>query len=128
MMSNANTTNSAGQWRLIDGDRILDMAIGDTEFLTELIDLFLSTVPEQMCEINLAIERKDAAGLAIAAHGFKGTVSNYTKGEPYLLLQILEDDGKSDQLQDASISYAALENEMQELISELQMLMVQVSS
>lgn len=57
----------------------------------------------------------------------KGTVANYTKGEPYLLLQVLEDDGKSNRLQDASISYAALENEMQELISELNMLMAQLS-
>ena len=54
-------------------------------------------------------------------------MANYTKGEPYLLLQVLEDDGKSNRLQDASISYAALENEMQELISELNMLMAQLS-
>ncbi|MCA9004669.1 MAG: hypothetical protein KDA70_05290 [Planctomycetaceae bacterium] len=126
-MSNTNTTNNAGEWRLIDGDRILDMAIGDTEFLAELIDLFMCSVSEQMCEISLAIERKQAETLAITAHGFKGTVSNYTKGEPYLLLQTLEEDGKSNRLQDASISYAALENEMQELITELNTFMAQVS-
>ncbi|QDT93201.1 Hpt domain-containing protein [Gimesia algae] len=125
-MSNSNTTNKAGQWHLIDGGRILDMAIGDTDFLAELIDLFLSIVPEQMCEISLAIERKDAATLAITAHGFKGTVANYTKAEPYLLLQELEDLGKSNRLQEASISYVELENEMQELISELNMFMAQV--
>ncbi|WP_417381211.1 hypothetical protein [Gimesia sp.] len=125
-MSKTNTTNTAGEWRLINGDRILDMAIGDIDFLAELIDLFLSIIPEHMCEISLAIERKEAETLAIAAHGFKGAVANYTKGEPYLLLQALEDDGKSNQLQDASISYTALENEMQELISELNMLMAQV--
>ncbi|EDL58138.1 Hpt domain-containing protein [Gimesia maris] len=126
-MSNTNTTQNSGQWRLIDADQVLDMVLGDTEFLDEMIDLFLSTVPEQMCEISLAIERKEAAALASTAHGFKGTVANYTKGEPYLLLQVLEDDGKSNRLQDASISYAALENEMQELISELNMLMAQLS-
>ncbi|WP_417384911.1 hypothetical protein [Gimesia sp.] len=126
-MSNTNTTNNAGEWRLIDGDRILDMAIGDTEFLAELIELFMCTVSDQMCEIGLAIERKQAETLALTAHGFKGTVANYTKGEPYLLLQTLEDDGKSNRLQDASISYAALENEMQELITELNTFMAQVS-
>ena len=125
-MMNTNTTSNTGQWRLIDGDRILDMAMGDTEFLAELIELFMSTVPEQMCEIGLAIERKQAETLAITAHGFKGTVANYTREEPFRLIQRLEDDGKSNQLQDASISYAALENEMQELISELNMLMAQV--
>ncbi len=125
-MMNTNTTSNTGQWRLIDGDRILDMAMGDTEFLAELTELFLSTVPEQMCEIGLAIERKQAETLALSAHGFKGTVANYTKGEPYRLLQTLENDGKSNQLQDAAISYAALENEIQDLIGELSMLMAQV--
>ena len=125
-MMNTNTTSNTGQWRLIDGDRILDMAMGDTEFLAELTELFLSTVPEQMCEIGLAIERKQAETLALSAHGFKGTVANYTKGEPYRLLQTLENDGKSNQLQDAAISYAALEIEIQDLIGELSMLMAQV--
>mgnify|MGYP003151465305 CR=1 FL=1 len=70
-MSNTNTTQNSGQWRLIDADQVLDMVLGDTEFLDEMIDLFLSTVPEQMCEISLAIERKEAAALASTAHGFK---------------------------------------------------------
>ena len=46
-MSNTNTTQNSGQWRLIDADQVLDMVLGDTEFLDEMIDLFLSTVPEQ---------------------------------------------------------------------------------
>lgn len=95
-MTSFETASTTGQWRLINREQVLDMAVGDVEFLAEMIELFFCYVPQQMKDIKQAVEANDPQKLTEAAHACKGTVGNYTKLEPYLLLQSLENDGKSE--------------------------------
>lgn len=116
------------KWRLINREQVLDMTVGDVEFLAEMIDLFFSYVPQQMHDIKQAVEENDPQKLTEAAHACKGTVGNYTKLEPYLLLQSLENDGKSKQLDESRIKYDSLEKEIAQLIAELEILKAQECS
>lgn len=128
IMTRSNLSSGQGHWRLINREQVLDMAVGDVEFLAEMIELFFSYVPQQMNDIKRAIEENDSYKLLDAAHACKGTIGNYTKLEPYLLLQSLENDGKSDQLDESQIKFRSLEKEISQLIVELKMLMVQECS
>lgn len=104
------------------------MAVGDVEFLAEMVELFLSYIPQLMNDIRQAVEENDSQKLAEAAHACKGTVGNYTKLEPYILLQSLENDGKSEQLDESRIKYSSLEKEIAQLVVELKTLMAQECS
>lgn len=118
MTSNDFNSNN-GHWRLINREAVLDMAMGDVEFLAEMVELFFSFVPQQMEEIKAAVEANDSERLAEAAHACKGTVGNYTRLEPFVLLQELENDGKAAKLDEARIKFCSLENEIAQLFSEL---------
>lgn len=124
-MTNSNATVTAGTWQLIEPEQVLDMAVNDVEFLTELIDLFVALAPEQMQEIRQAIDNKDAELLGEVAHGYKGAVGNYTQVGPYSLLQSLENDGKSADLEGSSAKFLSLEREMEALLAELETLKTQ---
>lgn len=127
-MTSSNLPSAQEYWRLINREQVLDMAVGDVEFLAEMIELFFSYVPQQMNDIKRAIEEHDSLKLLDAAHACKGTVGNYTKLEPYLLLQSLENDGKSDEIDESQIKFRSLEKEISQLIIELKMLMAQECS
>jgi len=118
-MTNPNLNGSNGNNRLIDPEKLLDMAMDDVDFLSELIDLFTALIPEQIQEIKQAMAQNDAETLAVVAHSFKGAVGNYTQGAPHLLLQDLENAGKSGQLQDCPEKLELLEQELTNLKTEL---------
>ncbi|MBN70918.1 MAG: hypothetical protein CME32_16755 [Gimesia sp.] len=126
-MTNSSSAESTGTWRLIQPEQVLDMAINDVEFLTELIDLFVALAPEQMQDIRRAIDSNDAGLLAEVAHAYKGTVGNYTQTGPYPLLQSLENDGKSADLQASQSKFQTLEQEINALLTELETLKTEVN-
>lgn len=126
-MTNSSSAESTGTWRLIQPEEVLDMAVNDIEFLTELIDLFVALAPEQMPDIRQAIENHDAGLLAEVAHAYKGTVGNYTQTGPYPLLQALENDGKSADLQASQSKFQTLEQEINALLNELENLKTEVN-
>ncbi|MFI4853056.1 MAG: Hpt domain-containing protein [Gimesia chilikensis] len=126
-MTNSSSAESTGTWRLIQPEQVLDMAVNDVEFLTELIDLFVALAPEQMQDIRQAIDSNDAGLLAEVAHAYKGTVGNYTQTGPYPLLQSLENDGKSADLQTSQSKFQSLEQEINALLTELETLKTEVN-
>jgi len=113
------------QWRLINREQVLCMTVGDVEFLAEMIEIFLSYIPQQMKDIKQAIEERNSQMLYDAAHACKGLIGNYTKLDPYLLLVLLEEDAESGQLDESLIKFDSLEKEVSQLIVELKMLMIQ---
>ncbi|MEQ8854973.1 Hpt domain-containing protein [Gimesia sp.] len=126
-MTNSSSAETTGTWRLIQPEQVLDMAVNDVEFLTELIDLFVALAPEQMQDIRQAIDSNDAGLLAEVAHAYKGTVGNYTQTGPYPLLQSLENDGKSADLQASQSKFQTMEQEINALLTELETLKTEVN-
>lgn len=125
MLNNSNQETAI--WRLINREKLLDMTMGDVEFLTEMIELFICHVPQQMNELKQAIEERDAQKLSHAAHACKGLIGNYTTLDPYLLTLSLEEDARADQLENSLTKYNSLEKALSQLIIELKMLVLQES-
>ena len=124
----SNLVSKNNQWRLINREQVLRTTVGDVEFLAEMIELFLSYIPQQMKDIQQAIEERNSQMLYDAAHACKGLIVNYTTLDPYHLLIMLEDDAESGQLEESLAKYDSLEKEISQLIVELKMLMIQECS
>lgn len=61
---------------VIDMERIRDAADGDTEFLRELVAVYLDDASAKLAELVEAIERKDSTHLGRTAHQLKGSSAN----------------------------------------------------
>lgn len=61
---------------VFDRADLLSTVSGDVEIMEELVDMFLSAVPEQMESIRRAIGQSDFLTAAREAHKLKGTAAN----------------------------------------------------
>ncbi|HZS06729.1 MAG TPA: Hpt domain-containing protein [Blastocatellia bacterium] len=93
---------------------------GDLELLREMVELFLSEVPDQMVRIQSAVSAGSSAELLEAAHSFKGSVSNYTNGPAYEAARTLEFMGRSGDLSNAAQMVLRLEDEIARLRAAMQ--------
>jgi HPt (histidine-containing phosphotransfer) domain-containing protein len=83
---------------VINPDRLQEVAMGDDEFLHELIDLYLSDAPLQLEALSNAIGSQDVAAVATAAHKLKGSCGNVGADGLVALCQELEASGKAGRL------------------------------
>ena len=58
-------------------DRLRNSIPGKDYLLDELIDLFISDLPTRLNAIAQAVERADAAALALHAHTLRGSAANF---------------------------------------------------
>jgi len=93
---------------------------GDEELLAELCDLFLSTSPAQLSEIEAAIAAGDCRTLGRAAHSLKGAAHNLAADPCAEAAFALEVAGRSGDLSRASHLLADLRRELHRLQSALQ--------
>lgn len=98
----------------------LERCCGDAEFLGEMIDLLVESLPGLWESLDQAIVAADATELDESAHALKGTLSSMTMGAPYQLARELEYLGKSGSTSGAETLAGALHAVVQELIDELQ--------
>jgi len=61
----------------INTSRIEELAAGDTEFYTEIIDIFLSQIPDFVNKMTTALEEKDWQLLAREAHTAKSSALTF---------------------------------------------------
>jgi CheY-like chemotaxis protein len=106
----------------MDVNAALELVGGDPEFLREIAGLFLKDTPLTMKALDEAVKRGDALTIQREAHKLKGSVGNFSA--PYafdaaLRVEILGIEGK---LSEAPGAFAALQSEIQKLISELEAL------
>jgi len=66
----------------IDMNLGLELVGGREELATQMLDLFISMIPEHQTEIDTALKNKDSKQLAAAAHKFLGATCYV--GTPYL--------------------------------------------
>ncbi len=82
----------------LDKQAALTQLGGDTELLSEIMDLFLDTLPDILGEIKEAVTSKDSNRLQAAAHSLKGAASNICAEPTRAKAEALEEFGKSGQL------------------------------
>ena len=92
---------------------------GDEKLLKRMIALFQRDTPKRIAAIGAALRRKDAAGVASLAHALKGSVSIFGVETPRLRAQELQDFARAGDLAAAEGLFAALKEEIANLLENL---------
>jgi CheY-like chemotaxis protein/HPt (histidine-containing phosphotransfer) domain-containing protein len=87
---------------------------GDAELLKELADLFLQSCPKMLEDIRVALQKRDAKALEIAAHSLKGSVGNFFSEGARETAQQLESLGRSGEIAGAEELVHLLEEQVGE--------------
>jgi HPt (histidine-containing phosphotransfer) domain-containing protein len=96
----------------LDERLLLERVGGDRRALTKLVRLFLSDARELLARARRAVELRDAPGLRAAAHALKGSVSNFAAPTARAAAARLQEIGESEDLSQASVAYARLDEEL----------------
>jgi CheY-like chemotaxis protein len=111
-----------------DGDDVIDhigltaRVQGDMVLLRTCIDVFLADSPHQLVVLRAALDRRDAAAVACAAHGIRGAVGVFSKGVAYSAAGVIERCGKEGDLAKAERTYEELGSGMERLTGALDQL------
>lgn len=83
---------------VINPDRLQEVAMGDDDFMIELIDLYLADAPGQLEALSQAVAREDASAVSAAAHKLKGSCGNVGAEGLVALCQQIEATGRASRL------------------------------
>jgi CheY-like chemotaxis protein len=108
-----------GEPEVLDAAAFLTGVGADTEFLPELVELFLAQSPRLMQQARDAIDRQEAALLQRAAHTLKGTVSIFCAGPAAAAAERLELSAHAEAWDGVEGDYAALRLELSRLAAAL---------
>jgi len=98
---------------------ILERLEGDSELLTELVELFLGQAPQLIGAMRKALQQGDMEELARSAHSMKGAASNFIAHGTVSAASRLEDDAKRKDAESAKVELATLEVVVERLLTEL---------
>src|ERR1700687_5662568 len=90
----------------LDRNAILERMEGDVELLEEIVQLFLEDSPRLIAAMRDSLASADAAGLRMAAHAMKGSLSNFGSLPSGTLVSELEVMGRDENLDNAAPVFA----------------------
>jgi HPt (histidine-containing phosphotransfer) domain-containing protein len=100
---------------VLDRDAILEGLEGDVELLEEIVHLFLEEFPRLLTTIGECVANTDAAGLRVAAHCLKGSLSNFGSPPAVALAFELETMGRNGDLTNAKTLHTSLVASLEQL-------------
>jgi len=106
----------------IDRELALARVGGDAELLKEIAVLFMAEYPKVLDDLRAAASRGDAKNLERAAHGLKGSVSNFGAAPAVEAARVLEGMGRAEQLEEVAQVIHTLELALAALRPELEAL------
>jgi two-component system, sensor histidine kinase and response regulator len=106
----------------VDRELALSRVGGDVELLKEIAGLFLEDYPKLLDELLAAAARGDAKTVERAAHGLKGSVSNFGARAAVDAAWMLESLGRAQKLADVEPGIRTLEQALEALRPELEAL------
>ena len=95
---------------------------GGTEFLCELITIFLADTPKQLAELEGALAGQDATKVIRAAHTIKGSSGNFGAAEFARLAYVIEMHGKANDLAAATAALPGFKAEFDRVAAALKQL------
>ena len=110
---------SAAHGAPFDKAGALERVSGDADLLNELAGLFLDECPKHLTEIRSALDEKDAARLARAAHTLKGSVGALSAGRAFDAARRMEEAGRQEDWTRADRAWVDLDGEVGRLRSAL---------
>lgn len=99
--------------------KLKSMIGGDAEDLAELVEDFLSSLPEQLATMHTAQDAQDWPGLRIAAHSCKSNARDLGATQLGALCATLEHQCKTGELVDLSAQITAIQAAANDAISAL---------
>ena len=112
--------DSNGNNQLFDVDSTLEALDGDRELLLEIIEVFLTDLPELLNNLESAIHEKEPKAIRDAAHVLKGAIGNFGINSAYMTAQELEFMGLEGNLERASETYVKFKKEFDKLQKALE--------
>jgi HPt (histidine-containing phosphotransfer) domain-containing protein len=107
---------------VFDRDLALSRVGGDIELLKEIATLFLDDYPKSLIDLHEAVKTGDAKRVERAAHGLKGSVSNFAARPAVDAALQLETMGRAQQLTEVEHVLRSLELALAALRPELESL------
>jgi two-component system sensor histidine kinase/response regulator len=92
---------------------------GNSELLTELVQLFLEEAPQLMEAMRKALQQGDMHTLARSAHSMKGALGNFLADAAVSAASQLEGDAKRGDVEAAKAGLATLEVVVDRLLTDL---------
>ena len=99
---------------------LLDRVDNDVAFLAETVDMLAADGPPLLEQVRTAVSAGDAAAVAHHAHALKGMISNFCAPSTQQSALEVERLGKAADLAPAAAAAAALQQNLEALIAELQ--------
>jgi two-component system, sensor histidine kinase and response regulator len=81
---------------------------GDSEFMEDIVRVFLEDCPAQLSAIESAVEARDAHRIERAAHALKGAASNLGASDVVRAAEDLERLGAANRIADVDTAYARI--------------------
>jgi PAS domain S-box-containing protein len=103
----------------LDATALLAGFGGNRKLLGEVIDLFLADTPRILDEARLALERRDAPGLAASAHALKGSLGLFAQTGAYEAARRLEAAARAGELAGIDDGFAELEESARQLSEDV---------
>ena len=104
---------------IFDYDRALTTADGDTELVTELVELFMEKCPEMLADLERAVESDDSEALVLAAHTLKGSAASVGALAIAETAEFLEKSGNARDMAPTQNSYNLIEAEVRDFEREV---------
>ena len=102
-----------------DKEAALERVSGDAALLNELAGLFLDECPKHLTEIRRALDERDAARLARAAHTLKGSVGAFNADGAFDAARRMEEVGRHQDWNRADRAWVDLDGAVGRLRSAL---------
>jgi signal transduction histidine kinase/CheY-like chemotaxis protein len=100
-------------------DAVLERLGGDSQLLSEVIQLFLVDCPLRLAAIKTAIEARNADGLCREAHGLKGAAGNLSAVSLFETAEILEQLGREQRFDAAEAAWRKLSDDATHVLDAL---------
>ncbi len=95
----------------VDQTAIQDLRDEGEDLLSELVEMFINEVPNQLATLEEALAKEDAGAVRLNAHTLKGTGGNFGASRMQALAGAIEEKGRSRSLDGAAATFAQLRAE-----------------
>ena len=106
----------------VDAAGLLADFDGSRGLLADVIDVFVSDTPATLDRLRRAVEAREPAEVARAAHALKGSIGLFSRGAAFEAARALEQIARQGDLTGADLHHATLQTETERLSAELRRL------
>ena len=99
---------------------------GRRQLVADVADVFLTDAPAMLDKLRAAVQSRDTAAIATAAHALKGSAGLFSKGPAFEAARALEHAARGQDLTAVDPSARVLEQQVEELMAALRQLVTEL--